>query len=57
MTCSDINNKASLNIQRFQRHVHTYRILPDTDGLLAVQVSVEASQATRKMSAHTHTDK
>uniref|UniRef100_A0A3B4AXR9 SH2 domain-containing protein n=1 Tax=Periophthalmus magnuspinnatus TaxID=409849 RepID=A0A3B4AXR9_9GOBI len=22
----------------FQRHVHTYRILPDTDGLLAVQV-------------------
>lgn len=26
--------------QRFQRHVHTYRILPDADGLLAVQVSV-----------------
>lgn len=25
---------------RFQRHVHTYRILPDADGLLAVQVSV-----------------
>lgn len=25
-------------ISRFQRHVHTYRILPDTDGLLAVQV-------------------
>ena len=24
---------------RFQRHVHTYRILPDTEGLLAVQVS------------------
>uniref|UniRef100_A0AAQ5Y2L1 phosphatidylinositol-3,4,5-trisphosphate 5-phosphatase n=1 Tax=Amphiprion ocellaris TaxID=80972 RepID=A0AAQ5Y2L1_AMPOC len=24
----------------FQRHVHTYRILPDADGLLAVQVSV-----------------
>lgn len=24
---------------RFQRHVHTYRILPDADGLLAVQVS------------------
>ncbi|XP_061090200.1 inositol polyphosphate phosphatase-like 1b isoform X1 [Conger conger] len=23
----------------FQRHVHTYRILPDTDGLLAVQTS------------------
>lgn len=23
----------------FQRHVHTYRILPDADGLLAVQVS------------------
>lgn len=26
--------------QRFQCHVHTYRILPDADGLLAVQVSV-----------------
>lgn len=27
--------------QRFQCHVHTYRILPDADGLLAVQVSQE----------------
>lgn len=26
-------------LRRFQRHVHTYRILPDADGLLAVQVS------------------
>ena len=26
-------------ICRFQRHVHTYRILPDAEGLLAVQVS------------------
>jgi len=25
-------------VHRFQRHVHTYRILPDADGLLAVQV-------------------
>uniref|UniRef100_A0A672T7U0 phosphatidylinositol-3,4,5-trisphosphate 5-phosphatase n=1 Tax=Sinocyclocheilus grahami TaxID=75366 RepID=A0A672T7U0_SINGR len=27
----------------FQRHVHTYRILPDADGLLAVQVSRQRS--------------
>lgn len=26
-------------VLRFQRHVHTYRVLPDADGLLAVQVS------------------
>lgn len=33
--------------RRFQRHVHTYRILPDADGLLAVQVSV-------RNTTHTH---
>lgn len=27
---------------RFQRHVHTYRILPDADGVLAVQVRAHA---------------
>lgn len=32
--------------QRFQRHVHTYRILPDADGLLAVQVSPPQSTYT-----------
>ncbi|KAK1804041.1 hypothetical protein P4O66_020085 [Electrophorus voltai] len=29
----------ALYLPLFQRHVHTYRILPDTDGLLALQVS------------------
>lgn len=38
--CSAINNGAYFDFQRFQRHVHTYRILPDADGLLAVQVSI-----------------
>uniref|UniRef100_A0A8C4GZT6 phosphatidylinositol-3,4,5-trisphosphate 5-phosphatase n=1 Tax=Dicentrarchus labrax TaxID=13489 RepID=A0A8C4GZT6_DICLA len=32
----------------FQRHVHTYRILPDADGLLAVQVSVHHRTRTGK---------
>lgn len=38
--CNAINNRAFFGFQRFQCHVHTYRILPDADGLLAVQVSV-----------------
>lgn len=38
--CHGINNRVIFGFQRFQRHVHTYRILPDADGLLAVQVSV-----------------
>lgn len=38
--CNAVNNRVIFGFQRFQRHVHTYRILPDADGLLAVQVSV-----------------
>lgn len=32
------NNHFFCAVSRFQCHVHTYRILPDADGLLAVQV-------------------
>lgn len=35
-------------LRRFQRHVHTYRILPDSDGLLAVQVSFWAELSFHK---------
>lgn len=43
--CNGINNRAIFGFHRFQRHVHTYRILPDADGLLAVQVSVHRHRA------------
>lgn len=45
LICNAVCNRVNFGFQRFQRHVHTYRILPDADGLLAVQVSV-----------HHHTD-
>lgn len=38
---------------RFQRHVHTYRVLPDADGLLAVQVSCLYSKE-KKSFRNTH---
>lgn len=34
---------------RFQRHVHTYRILPDDEGLLSVQVG--AAVGAQRLSA------
>lgn len=45
LICNAVYNRVNFGFQRFQCHVHTYRILPDADGLLAVQVSV-----------HHHTD-
>lgn len=32
---------------RFQRHVHTYRILPNDKGLLSVQVGAQGLGAAR----------
>lgn len=34
-------NLISAPPRRFQKHVHTYRILPDDEGFLAVQVKKE----------------
>ena len=42
----DLSITVIVAFQRFQRHVHTYRILPDLDGLLAVQVSVPQTPHT-----------
>lgn len=40
LICNAVYDAVPFGFHRFQRHVHTYRILPDADGLLAVQVSV-----------------